>query len=127
MEEEFRAAEVAAVKMRQLFPDTDVGLLAERAPLLLVEEVDDIVTELRRYLLRHTSCLSNTKIPASTSHSTITRHIGIGNPRTELLQRTAGNHPEIRFDISGCWESPVWRKTCWPLQDSLPLSAAIAD
>ena len=48
LEEEFKGAEIAAVKLGQLFPDTDVSMLAEKAPLLLVEEVDDIVSDLRR-------------------------------------------------------------------------------
>lgn len=49
LEEEFSGAEIAAVKLRQLFPETDVSVLAEKAPLLLVEDVDDIVADLRRY------------------------------------------------------------------------------
>lgn len=47
--EEFRGAEIAAGKLRQLFPETDVSILAEKAPLLLVEDVEDIVADLRRY------------------------------------------------------------------------------
>ena len=48
LEEEFKGAKIAAAKLRQLFPDTDASMLAEKAPLLLVEDVDNIVADLRR-------------------------------------------------------------------------------
>ena len=48
LEEEFTGAQIAATKLSQLFPETDLGLLVEKAPLLIVEDVDEIVAELRR-------------------------------------------------------------------------------
>lgn len=48
LEKELLGAQVAAAKLRDLFPQADVSLLAERAPLLLVEDVDDLIAELRR-------------------------------------------------------------------------------
>lgn len=45
---EFFGAQIAAVKLKTIFPDTVVGPLVQTAPSLLVEDVDSLVDSLRR-------------------------------------------------------------------------------
>ena len=51
LDREFGHVELAASKLHQIFPEADVGLLVEQQPLLLVEDVDECIEDLRRYSL----------------------------------------------------------------------------
>ena len=49
LDREFGHVRMAASKLHQIFPEADVGHLVEQQPLLLIEDVDECIEDLRRY------------------------------------------------------------------------------
>jgi hypothetical protein len=49
LDEEFAAIPAAVTRLREVFPNADICSMVETQPLMLVEDVDEILAQLKRY------------------------------------------------------------------------------
>lgn len=50
-DEEFNGVPAAIDRLQELFPDADIGRMVEYQPLMLVEDLNNVMEQLRRYAL----------------------------------------------------------------------------